>query len=415
MKSYTVRARERRIVAALAAVVIIGGVAVSGAAASSKHKTIKLGVISAWDNPISSQEGAVGGVEAAARAINKAGGINGAKIKIISCNSLGSPNTEADCANKLVADKVAAMVGDFALFSTTTDPIFEHAGIPLIGVQANNSIDETSSDVWLLNGSLPAEYGAGYDYAAKKLGAKTMAVERLDVTGTVAQSGFMQQFASRYGVTIPVVVPIPLSAPDLSSYAEQIMSTHPAAVGIDSDPLTGIRLIQALNTLGDTNVKYIVGRGILEDSAFAKQFAAASKNVIVVSGYPTPSAHGTGVKQYISDMDAANKAGVPATEPSVRVLDIAMNAWLAVYAVKDLAAARLEGKPVTAATLHGALKTKSVIKLFDLANWAPGATGKVSGAPRTVAGNIYLMKPTAAGSLTSIGTKPFNVLSVVGG
>jgi ABC-type branched-subunit amino acid transport system substrate-binding protein len=70
------------------------------------------------------------GANAAADAINAAGGFGGSKVVIDSCNSQNTAAVVTTCAHKLVADKPVALTGCDVNIGSAALPIFKRAGIP---------------------------------------------------------------------------------------------------------------------------------------------------------------------------------------------------------------------------------------------------------------------------------------------
>jgi branched-chain amino acid transport system substrate-binding protein len=126
----------------LLAIAVVAAVAIPVAAGASsprraKSGTIKVGSISPATNTagglaLPQQKAAL---EASIKAFNKRGGVMGKKLVLDFCDSKGDVNQEATCARKMVDDKVAATLSDFAVFNTdATAKILEDAGIPRIGI-----------------------------------------------------------------------------------------------------------------------------------------------------------------------------------------------------------------------------------------------------------------------------------------
>lgn len=132
----------------IAAMTITAACSSSGGAASdsggSNSGSVKLMVIGDLQTPIQAIPQLVTGAKAAANKVNAAGGVNGHKISIESCNTQGDPNVSAACARKAVSDHVAAVVGMLALTSANVVPILEAAHIPAIGSFDINSVDHMS-------------------------------------------------------------------------------------------------------------------------------------------------------------------------------------------------------------------------------------------------------------------------------
>jgi len=71
-------------------------------------------------------------VEAAVAEINAAGGINGRKVEVMSCNNQLDPNVQLNCVREAIDAKVAAVVGSVSFFPTVY-PVLEKAGIAWLG------------------------------------------------------------------------------------------------------------------------------------------------------------------------------------------------------------------------------------------------------------------------------------------
>ena len=72
---------------------------------STQGETITIGYVNNEERRFSLPEFRIGG-EVAVDAINKAGGVNGATIKLVECNADGTPEGSVNCANKFVDAKV---------------------------------------------------------------------------------------------------------------------------------------------------------------------------------------------------------------------------------------------------------------------------------------------------------------------
>src|SRR2546421_2510033 len=135
------RAASRRGTAALpaAAIVLTASACGSGsggtgtAADASTQGPIKIMVIGTLQSAAFGFPESVDGAKAAAMAINKAGGINGQQVQILSCNDQFDPNTAAACAQQAVNDKVDAVVTGYTSFGRNIVPILKAADIPFIG------------------------------------------------------------------------------------------------------------------------------------------------------------------------------------------------------------------------------------------------------------------------------------------
>jgi ABC-type branched-subunit amino acid transport system substrate-binding protein len=104
------------------------------------------------------------GAEAAAASINAAGGVDGRKIDVITCNDNNDPNGAATCARKAVSEKVVALVGGFSSGQASIVPILTQAKIPWIGAA---SAADFKSPILYLTGGDPASvfFGMAQDFA----------------------------------------------------------------------------------------------------------------------------------------------------------------------------------------------------------------------------------------------------------
>jgi branched-chain amino acid transport system substrate-binding protein len=139
-------------------------------------------------------------IELAVEEINNAGGINGAKIKIISEDDQANPTKGVTIAQKFVTkDNVDAVIGPVNTgVALAMGPVFEKAGIPTItALPTNDSITVDKNFIFQLcaTSSMQAEYLAQYvkesnkkvgiihDTTAWGEGNKKYALEALEAVG----------------------------------------------------------------------------------------------------------------------------------------------------------------------------------------------------------------------------------------
>lgn len=93
---------------------------------------INLTAIGLFQSPAISLPDSKAGFIAAADAINAAGGINGHKIKLTTCDDQFDPNTAAKCARQAVSNKAVAVVTSYTTYPDQMLPILQAAGIPYL-------------------------------------------------------------------------------------------------------------------------------------------------------------------------------------------------------------------------------------------------------------------------------------------
>ncbi|GGO86864.1 lipoprotein [Wenjunlia tyrosinilytica] len=91
-----------------------------------------------------------------AKEVNARGGINGRKLKIITCNEGNDSHKAADCANEAVEAKAAAVVGSYSQFGSSFMPLLETAGIPYVGGYGITTDEFSSALSYPVNGGTPA-------------------------------------------------------------------------------------------------------------------------------------------------------------------------------------------------------------------------------------------------------------------
>ena len=111
---------KRTVRAVIAAALAVGALtAVAAASAGSKAGApIKLYVSAAVASGTQNYPDSQAGAEAAAAAINKAGGIKGRQIQILFCNNQSVSATAVNCARQAVDAGVVAVVGHVTSAST---------------------------------------------------------------------------------------------------------------------------------------------------------------------------------------------------------------------------------------------------------------------------------------------------------
>jgi len=167
-------------VAAATLVMVAAGTFSTGASAKS-NKEIRIGVA----GPHSGANAAFGeqlwkGAKKAADDINKAGGINGMKIKLIKADDACEPKQAVSVANRLIdLDKVHAVLGHFCSSSTIpASGIYDEAGILMITPASTNpKITERKMETILRTCGRDDQQGlVAANFIVKKMKAKKVVV-----------------------------------------------------------------------------------------------------------------------------------------------------------------------------------------------------------------------------------------------
>jgi ABC-type branched-subunit amino acid transport system substrate-binding protein len=351
-----------------------------------------------------------GGAQAAALAINKAGGINGHQVVIKNCNEQAQAQAAAQCARQAVSDHAAAVVGYSETQGDAIDPILQQAMIPMVGNVPNQSDDLTSTISFPFQASIADNASAvamqyakdGYTKIGLLLLNNPLAVQLADqVDAVIAKlttpSG---QKLTSYRVTGP------LTAPDYSPYVASFEKHGVQGVILLTAGSAGAAAITASHQAGYKMVFGSVAADFTK-SAVLGPLGSNANGFISTSSLPNPMVTSdlAGLEKFKTDMANAAKDGI-ANTGSAYYDDYSLNAWLAVYAVQE-AAQHISGD-VTSKSLYHALQTAKGLTLQGLTPpWTPSKAGPPS-EPRVSNATAYASVYNNS-NYRLLSTTPFNV------
>jgi ABC-type branched-subunit amino acid transport system substrate-binding protein len=275
----------------------------SGPTASAQGP-IKIMDISTLQSPTFGFPEALDGAKAAAMAINKAGGINGQQIQILSCNDQADPNVSAACAQQAVSEKVAAVVAGITVYGDHIVPILQAAGIPFIGATPDTDAELNSPiDFPADTGGLGTFAGVAhemYQDGCRKLAILENSAAQAVTTANVAGAAFTLDGGKV--VYTPTVAP---TVPDMTPYVTGAINAGAGCV---------ITLISLPNYIGFLTVarhsakpNILIGDGALPPSVIAKLGPALTNGLIWASPtYPLPNA--PQVQTFVAQMKAEGNA-----------------------------------------------------------------------------------------------------------
>lgn len=192
-----------------------GSSAAESAGADLAGPTVKVMTMSPLDNPTVVQPGVPAVAKAAAATINANGGINGGKLEVITCNEQATPAGAQACAEEAVSEGVAAVVGSSSINGETFYPIFEAAGVPVIGMTGPNSTDLTSPMSYPISGTIVAQMvGAGV--IAGQNGCTSLGIVATDIPPAQQAAQLVQLGFKSTGQTKMQVTPVPVAATDFA-------------------------------------------------------------------------------------------------------------------------------------------------------------------------------------------------------
>jgi branched-chain amino acid transport system substrate-binding protein len=220
----------------------------TSSAAAATGSAIKLMIVGIENNPIYSAPESFEGAQAAVDAINAAGGVNGHKLTLITCNNELDPNAEEACISEAASDHVSALVGSYFNFGDFA-PI-QKAQIPLILNQGIAPSEYTSSVSYTIGANVVWFESLG-GFAAKE-GAKSAAIAYIGTSAGKFSGELMQNSADRAGIKVTTVVGFDPNATDFSSYAAILTKGNPDALLVSGTSENVVPLIQAVKQGGYT-------------------------------------------------------------------------------------------------------------------------------------------------------------------
>lgn len=301
-------------------------------------------------------------------AFNERGGVNGRPLELLQCDSMGDPNKEVDCANKMVSEGAVATLADFTpVSSEASSKILFEAGIARVGLNPVNMADFTATNVYTpFSGSLLNLYGMIDILVAQ--GKTKLSLMRPDLPVTAQLVGLLTPAVQAKGAELVNDVAVGAGATDYTQFIAAAERNEAQGVimalgATDANPIAqafeqlGSKLTFALGTAGFTQAD-------LQDLG---TFATSST---YTSPTPAPSSSTEdfpGLKDFLADMD---KSGKDELKPENLTGD-AVNPWLSVRAFGEVAKGRPE---VNAKTIWAGFENAKNLDMAGLIPaWTPGA------------------------------------------
>jgi ABC-type branched-subunit amino acid transport system substrate-binding protein len=299
--------RKRFGVLATAAVSVTALVLVLSASVGAKTSgaPIKLMALGAINAPGFSLPSIPVGTQVAINRINAAGGINGHRLTLITCNDQNNPNDATDCAREAITDKVAAVVGGLSIFDLDIIPYLKQAGIPWIGEATPD--DYTSSNMFLLGDEgVPAYVAIGetlVQQGCKKI-AIVLSAESVPAYATEITAGVT---AAGHGATVVGTYTPPATNPDWASIVAALRSAGADCIGAGTGPTESGPLITAVDAGSPLKMVFLTGG---TPSSLLTQLGAAADGIMGVSGY-LPETSTQGAVPYLVKKSKALAPTVP--------------------------------------------------------------------------------------------------------
>jgi ABC-type branched-subunit amino acid transport system substrate-binding protein len=245
---------------------------------------------------------AVHGDAAATYDVNRAGGVMGKKLKVVSADDSGDAVDAVPALRKLLIANPAFIVGPFSLTAMSVINQFGPNHVVDYVIGGTTQLDHMNQKyVYRTTASDSAEVVAMAYYAIHH--GYTRAAYIFDNSANT--QGLVQPLTKAYQRQGGTVVANETVVPDQSSYSSDITAAfakHPQVVFAAFDQQTATTVFSDMRQLGDMNVP-VVGEDVLGSPGYAKAMGQpqASKLLLTVSG---ASPGGPAYQHYLDDYAA---------------------------------------------------------------------------------------------------------------
>ena len=270
------------------------------------------------------------GVQAAAAAINAAGGLNGHTIKVDVCDTKGSPNGSAACARNAVTNKDIAVVGTFdPLGAPQLLSVLEAARIPYIGGLPTSTAEFTSPVSFQFDPG-PVLGGAGFSKVWSDNGCTKVAAILPANPGNDKLAAQIKGQAGKLGVSTRTQLVQPGIA-DITPSLSIAMASKPDCFTYGGDGQTNVKYIQGLRKQGFKG-KIITSSGSLTPQ-FLKPLGASANGIIILNSALQPNSPDPMVKQFVSELGAYFKGDQQ--QIMINSNEFAQDGWSSVQLLKQ--------------------------------------------------------------------------------
>lgn len=159
------------------------------------------------------------------RQVNAKGGLNGRKLKVLTCNEQNTPDGATACARQAVDAHAVAVIGSYSQFGTNFMPNLETAGIPYIGGYGLSAPEFSSPLSYPVAGGLPALI-AGSGRQLVEAGCKSVSLIRPDSRVGDSLVGYLTSALKPAGIKVNDIK-APEQSNDYSAYAKQAIGADP--------------------------------------------------------------------------------------------------------------------------------------------------------------------------------------------
>ncbi|HWI71337.1 MAG TPA: ABC transporter substrate-binding protein [Baekduia sp.] len=315
--------------------------------------------------------------------LNADGGINGHPVELSVCDSKTNPNGALACGRQAIKDKVVAVVANESFFAAPVVNLLTKAGIPNVGILANDPGSWGSKLSYCVNSSVAGAF-MGLGGVAKAMGATKMGnLQTAGIPQSTSQEQLTQGGIKKAGLQLGESVQVPQSTTDFAPAIAKALSGGADAIAvapIGGDAGAIIRQIRQSNP----DVKIVMPSFDITDAVIKS--AGSAGDGVGIAGWTQPATADNvpGVKTFNAALDKY--------APDVSRQEPELITWLGGELFR-LAAEKVEGT-VTSAKLVEALNSLENADLGGIVpNYSHSNAGKYGlGCVQTGAGSQLKLK-----------------------
>ena len=231
----------------------LAAVATAGLAAGAAAESIKIGDINSYTrlpaHTVPYKQGALLAIEE----INKAGGVMGKKLELVSYDDASAPDQAANVAQKLTQSDhvVAAVSGSYSFLTRPAAAIFQRAKVPMVAAYAVHPQITATGNYIFRTGVPSAVEGAAAAWTAGKLmKAKNVALITMDNDAGAALADGFKKVAKDFGVNVVTEEKYSLKDKDLRPILTRIKGMNVDAIYANGFYAQAALLVNQLQELG---------------------------------------------------------------------------------------------------------------------------------------------------------------------
>lgn len=277
------RSRMSQIAPAVVAALVLSACGSSSGSSSSTKSPIKIGGLGELTGPKAGfGSGVMQGMQAAAKAVNDAGGVMNRQLFIVVGTDNSDPVDAIPVAQKQIGvDHVVSEVGEAGASAEAIEPVYSKNHIPLFTAGGDTFFDKNKDPyVYRLTPS-DSQLGIAMALYAKSKGYKT-AVTMFTINAV--QQALQAQTVGAFGRGGGKVLGQFNLKPDLTSYASEVsrvVKLHPDVIFTEMDPGTAAVVFKNFTAIGKLTTPFVGTDDMIGSSTIQAVGAASSRAVLV--------------------------------------------------------------------------------------------------------------------------------------